>query len=98
MKSFKEYFKDIKNNKLPIIIDSKQEMYSLIAPSLFSLNNIKEDEKEAFKRKVVELVYSDEVINEFSDTINSPKENESEDEFVERAKNIMRKIIEKKLS
>jgi hypothetical protein len=55
-------------------------------------------EKEKFAQQVGELVGSDGFVTELSDKIGKPLPGESEDEFVERAKNAMKKLLSAKLS
>lgn len=51
-----------------------------------------------FNAQVGSLIADKVFISELSEKISMPKDNESEDEFVERAKSIMRDLIRKKLS
>lgn len=63
------------------------------------LNSIKMSSGDAgkFSEKVTELAYSEKFLNEFSNEIGSPKEGESENEFVKRAKNKMANLLRAKL-
>ena len=56
------------------------------------------NEASEFSNQVSELATSVEVINELSDEIGVPKNYETEDEFVERAKATLTKILKRKLS
>lgn len=51
---------------------------------------------EEFSKKVSNYAASKEVISTLSDEIGTPKEDESEDEFVERAKTTLKNILRKK--
>ena len=89
----------------------KQENYSLATPSsnliadvitkelttspLAHLSNTKASE---FSRKISELATSDEVINDLSNELGLPDNNETEDEFIFRAKLTFSKILKNKLS
>lgn len=53
--------------------------------------------KIKFQEQAIELATSDEVLKELSDKIGQPREEESEDEFVERSKNIFAEILKEKL-
>jgi hypothetical protein len=65
---------------------------------LLSNSNKKEIAAKKFSNNVSELVHSDEFLEEFSEKVGTPKESESEDEFVNRAKDIMRTLLKTKLS
>ncbi len=52
-----------------------------------------EDKKEKFSKEVSSLVSSDDFIEKLSDRIGIPKDEESEDAFVERSKSELRKIL-----
>jgi hypothetical protein len=66
--------------------------FALSKPSKEDLN------VEKFSTEVSKLAYSGEFLDEFSKDIGQPKENESEDEFVNRAKKTMKDLLRKKLS
>jgi hypothetical protein len=51
---------------------------------------------EEFSNEVANYSTSDELISSLSEKIGKPEENESEQEFVERASNILREILKKK--
>jgi len=63
-----------------------------------TIANKKQIASEKFSNDVSELVHSDDFLEEFSQNIGTPQENESEDEFVNRAKEAMRALLRKKLS
>ena len=67
----------------------------IIASPLVMISNT---EASDLSNKVSELATSAEVINELSDEIGAPKNYEAEDEFVERAKTTLTKILKRKLS
>lgn len=60
------------------------------------VNNNKEASKD-FSNKLSNLIQSDEFMQQLSDKVGQPLKTESENEFVDRAKNTMRKIILSKL-
>jgi hypothetical protein len=49
-----------------------------------------------FSKEVVEFVSSDTFASELSNTVAEPRRGESEDQFVERAKDSMRSLLRKK--
>jgi len=60
--------------------------------SVFS-NSVKVEE---FSKEVANYATSDEVISSLSEQISTPRKNETEQEFVERASNVLREILKKK--
>jgi len=60
--------------------------------------NSKQAQAEKFSNEVSNYVTSDEVISELSDNVGAPKQDESEDEFVERASTALREILKKKFN
>jgi hypothetical protein len=60
----------------------------------FALTNTQKAEE--FSKGVANYATSQEVISSLSEQIDKPKENETEQEFVERASNILRDILKKK--
>ncbi len=50
-----------------------------------------------FSEKVSQLVHSESFIQNLSDSIGKPQPNESEGQFVERAKSIMKKLLMAKM-
>jgi len=96
MFDFKIYF----NKKL-----SKSEHTKMVAgllmPAITTLSSFSSSslsKKEKFCTEVSQFVHSDDFLDEFSKDIGKPKDNESEDEFVERAKKTMKSLFMKKLS
>lgn len=102
MSNFKDFFssKSNTNNKTELAISSKINtiLVASSAVGLFSGSGKKEKATEEFSKKVSQFVHSDEFLDEFSKDIGEPKQNESEDEFVNRAKDAMRNLLRKKLS
>ncbi|MBY8243605.1 hypothetical protein K6U58_03520 [Vibrio fluvialis] len=70
-----------------------------IAKVVFETGAVNSKSKaDEFGREVTKLATSDEVILELSEVVGTPLPNESEDEFVERAKQSFKKILMAKLS
>lgn len=98
MSSFNDFFKTVKTTDNSLIT-SKEVVATTISNTLVSVNGLfSNSEREKFAAKVSEFAFSDAFLNEFSDDVGLPKENESEDKFVERAKSTMRTLLMKKLS
>lgn len=96
MSSFNDFFKTV-NTIDNSLITSRKEVATTISNSLIG-SLFSNSEREKFAAKVSEFAHSDDFLNEVSDDIGLPKDNESEDEFVERAKSTMRTLLMKKLS
>ena len=62
----------------------------LISDKKIFSSKSKEDD---FVREVAEIATSDEIISALSNELGSPKEEETENDFVNRGKNILRKIL-----
>jgi hypothetical protein len=56
-----------------------------------------QSEKAKFSSEVAKIVAGDEFINELSIKIGKPKINESENEFVDRAKKLLRELLKSKV-
>jgi hypothetical protein len=70
---------------------------SLSAINAVAVQSFSESEKEKFANEASSLAHSEDFIQEFSSIIEAPKKEETEDEFVKRAKNAMRKLLSEKL-
>jgi hypothetical protein len=98
MSSFNDFFKAVKKTDNSLTT-SKEVVATTISNTLVSVSGLfSNSEREKFATKVSEFVLSDAFLNEFSGDVGLPKENESEDKFVERAKSTMRTLLMKKLS
>jgi hypothetical protein len=97
--TFKEFFdkkqsKSEQTTKLANSLMTTITTFTTFSPFL----NLSLSKKEKFCTEVSELVHSDDFLDEFSKVIDKPKDNESEDEFVDRAKRSMKSLLMKKLS
>jgi hypothetical protein len=104
MSTFKDFFfsKKTKESMLPSpqqSIDTTSIKLVNILTTSHKVGDIilTNDKKQKFAEQVSQLAHSEDFIQTLSDTIGTPKSNESEDEFVERAKDTMRVILRKKL-
>lgn len=81
----------------------KQSMNIASAKVMSELNglamvgNIGNAQAQEFSQKASQLVHSESFIADLSNEIWVPRDEESEDEFVERAKNTMRDLLKRKL-
>ncbi len=103
-KTFKEFYESKENPDLtaPPGINSVAMAASGIAACLAGavLTNgeqFPDESRNEFGKKVSEIAHSEEFINQFSDEIGAPLASESEDQFVQRAKSAMAKMLRKKL-
>jgi hypothetical protein len=101
MTTLKEYLEKAKIAKdtsltLPLSNGLKNVIAKeLIASPLVQISNVEASE---FANKVCELATCAEVINELSTEIGAPTNNETEDDFVERSKLTLTKILKRRLS
>lgn len=101
MTKLKEYLEKAKITRdAYIYLPSSGELINAITKELISSPLVKLSKTEAseFSHKVTEVAKSTEVINELSNEIGWPASHETEDEFVERAKLTLSKILKRKLS
>ncbi|OBU35960.1 hypothetical protein CTM76_00680 [Photobacterium phosphoreum] len=97
MSNFKDFVKFRIGTKM-ISSSSEQCLTTQISGMLATTDlSISSNDKEKFSSEVVQVANSDEVLTELSESIGEPTENESEDEFVERAKSTFAKILKNKL-
>ncbi|MDQ7091696.1 MAG: hypothetical protein Q9M50_13850 [Methylococcales bacterium] len=106
MSEFKEYFFAKKPKSLSLAHPSIQSSITAISGSIVGglsfINSLggqslPEKGKEKFANEVSSLAHSEGFIEEFSSIIKEPKKGETEDEFVNRAKKSMRKLLSEKL-
>lgn len=101
MASLKDFLKKTESNENgSALVPSSRKLQSLILNEVNGGSPIKVSigEAEDFSRRVSELSTSDDVINDLSDRLGAPKDNETEDEFVSRAKAVLTEILKRKLS
>ncbi len=107
MISLKEFLKkpteapkepDQQGNHFPV--EQRRELTNSMSQAISrtSLSHLPGDKVGAFSDQVAELATSDEVMDELSDALGTPKSGETEDEFVARAKATMTAILNRKLS
>jgi hypothetical protein len=66
-----------------------------LAATLFGLDDTQR-KSEKFSKEVSEYATSKEVISSLSKEIGEPNETEAEEDFIERASNVLRKILKEK--
>ncbi len=67
----------------------------VLATSSMTIAN---SDRQKFAEEAINVAQSDEVLSELSDQIGKPAELESEDEFVNRSKKALSKILKEKLN
>ena len=99
MPNFKDFINSVEDNaKLLELRSSTTKLASKISGSLVSAPiGLSNYESEKFGSEVSKLAHSDEVLTELSNEIGKPREVETEDEFVERAKSSLVNILRNKL-
>jgi hypothetical protein len=99
--SFKEYLKKKRSqDRYAISAPSSESMALSISGVLKASSFAKLSDKSAekFSQRVSELATSEDVLDELSDDIGRPRDLETEDEFVDRAKSTFKKILNNRLS
>lgn len=103
MNSFKDFFfsAEKSENALPTVQQSEKALSASIVGSLTSVSvvggiNFTLAKKEEFSNNVSRLAHSEEFIQDLSNNIGKPRPDESEDEFVLRAKAAMTALLKEK--
>jgi hypothetical protein len=99
MKNLKEYIDGQKKSTSGSLLFPLTEVIAgrIINSAHLKLLSISDCEKKDFGEAVAKIAFSDEVISDLSKSLGVPKENETEDEFVARGKNLLRSILKSKL-
>jgi len=99
MPSLKEFISATKNESNLLISKNTLNILTtkISGRILASGVSISGSDNEKFSSEVANLAHSDEVLTKLSDNVGKPKSGESEDEFVNRAKTAMAKILRQKL-
>ncbi|MEA5512127.1 hypothetical protein VB715_20340 [Crocosphaera sp. UHCC 0190] len=99
MSSFQEFMdkaEESPTTDLPgsnVSLSSIETSLKSVVSDLLTPFSVRVDKKQEFAEKVSNLVRDKEFISEFSDRIGEPSELETEDEFVERGSNVLRKML-----
>lgn len=89
---------DISVSTVQAAIAATTQMITMpIASALFGQTDT-QTKAEKFSKKVSEYATSKEVISSLSKEIGEPKETETEEEFIERASNVLRNLLKKKFN
>lgn len=112
MIEFKNFYKNLEGLSKEIDTDGStasiltQELISnsivanvaqVLSPTVGILSVFSNSEKvEEFSKEVANYATSDDVMSSLSEQISTPRKNETEQEFVERASNVLREILKKK--
>ena len=101
MSTFKEFIQN-KNSENKSLLGSKSFnqidlMRGISSNLILSKVLVGQSEEDKFSSEVAEIVAGNEFISELSDKIGKPKINESENEFVDRAKNLLRELLKSKV-
>jgi hypothetical protein len=102
MSNFKEFVNEIKESSTHVLPESnitlpaiqlalKKEISGLLAPLSVSI-----DDHQKFVEEVSNLFQNEAFLSEYSQQIGEPKENESEDEFVNRSSDELRQMLYRK--
>ena len=97
MDDFKYFInRETRNRKLSF----SSEIASVIPRQLSTASTISlsRSDRDKFSSEVAQLASSDEVMSELSDSLGKPRECETENEFVDRAKSLFTNILKRKLT
>ncbi|WP_323659416.1 hypothetical protein [Pectobacterium versatile] len=92
--------KDIINRKVPSQANAVTILKKDLLPSISKLGITQlsqPDKVKKFTEQAVDLITQDDFLDELEISIGLPKDNETEDEFVSRAKSRMKALLTKKL-
>lgn len=99
MSKFKEFMDRVENSYSKSLPASNTSLSSIETALTSAVNNllnptpIPSNKKQEFSKKVSKVVRDEEFISEFSDRLGVPSELETEDEFVERGSDVLRKML-----
>ena len=103
--SFKDFFKSVKTtDTLLSISDSRAAIATKVCKEIAIIKSTNTDvlpisnsDIKSFGEYVSQRVHSDDFLDELSANIGTPKDNESRDEFIDRAKDTMKNLLRAKL-
>lgn len=100
MSSFKDFMdkaQESPNQNLPASTTTLASIQHSLAGVSCTISSpfLSVNEEKKFSEKVSSLVYDKAFISEFSDQISEPLEQESEDDFIERSSDVLRKMLYK---
>lgn len=99
MKTFKEFFFEVDQEKKQIMDSSQANMILRIDDAVANLpDNISSLYDNDFSKNIANILQKKEFIEELSNHISTPRPEESEDDFVKRASMQMRNLLENKFS
>lgn len=99
MSSFKEFMNDVKKSPSKALPSSDTSLSAIQASLTSAVDSLltpfafPNDEKQEFSQEVSNLVQDEAFISKLSDRVGEPSELETEDEFVERGSDILRKML-----
>ncbi|ACK67270.1 hypothetical protein PCC8801_3299 [Rippkaea orientalis PCC 8801] len=99
MSSFKEFMDEAEESPTKALPSSNMSLSAIQTSLTSAVSNlltpfsVPSDKKQEFSEEVSSLVQDEAFISEFSDRIGLPSEIETEDEFVERGSDVLRKML-----
>lgn len=98
MSSFKEFIdkaQELPDQALPMTNITFASIQSSLAMSINGISApfLMPDEEQKFSEQVSSLVQNEVFISEFSNQISEPLESESEDDFIKRSSDVLRKML-----
>lgn len=103
--SFKDFFKSVKTTDILLSIgDSRAAIATKVCKEITIIKSTNTDvfpisnsDIKSFGEYVSQRIHSDDFLDELSANIGTPKDNESRDEFIDRAKDTMKNLLREKL-
>ena len=99
MSGFKEFMDEVEKSPATdsnMALSAIQDSLTLAVSSILTPFAIPNDKKQRFSEQASNLVRDQAFISEFSDCIGEPTDLETEDDFVERGSDILRKMLYEK--
>jgi hypothetical protein len=96
MSDFKSFVRSRKKGRALILSTSEKLSQNINVVLGASVLGLSIADREKFVSEVVEAANSDYVIDELSQSIGQPKEEETEDEFVNRSKSSLKNILKQR--
>lgn len=99
MSSFKEFMNDVKKSPSKALPSSDTSLSAIQASLTSAVDSLltpfafTNDKKQEFSQEVSNLVQDEAFISKLSDRVGEPSEFETEDEFVERGSEVLRKML-----
>lgn len=102
MSSFKEFMDEAEKSPNEALPNSDMSLSSIQSDLIAAISGLltpfstSADEKHKFSEEVSKQLHDETFLSEFSNRIDEPLEQESEDEFVKRSSDVLKKMLHNK--